>query len=200
METPRLVLDAFLVEPLRVAGLDLQPFTLRRWMRLEADGNPLLHFHVPEDPLVRLDAVLGAAAILSELRSPFSDLPSPSDFDDLTEAVLQVIGLGFSTALKMEFPGDTGEALPADLVDLFGLPTRLLAHAVKRIGMDVAAALDIPTCQLFILIAGGDALDGKVPIGKNYRQRNLHSATAGPDQNAERNPEKERAKNKGDGH
>lgn len=184
MDTPRLVLDAFLVEPLRVAGISLQPFTLRRWMRLEATGNPLLDFEVPEDVSARLEAVMGAAGILSEpevggqtpaLGSPISDLPPPADFDYLTEAVLQVIGQGFSTTLRMDFPGETGTPLPADLADLFGTPTRLLAHAVRHLHMTPDAALDTPTCQLFVLIASADALDGKVPVGKNYRNRKCES-------------------------
>ena len=185
--TPRLVLDAFHVTPVWVEGVvTLQPFTIQRWMKLEAAGNPLLSFDVPEDPELRLAAVTQAAEILSGisgLRFP------PSAFDDLTEAVLQVIGQGFSTALRMRDPD--AKAGDADCVDLFGLSTRLLAHAVHRLRFPMDEALDTPTCQLFALVATVEALDGKVPVGRNYRSQEMSSACGDPQSDPE--PEQGRA-------
>jgi hypothetical protein len=169
---PRLVLDAFHVAPVWVPGaVTLQPLTIRRWMRLEAAGNSLLAFDVPANIEDRLREVTGAASILSD--GAFRHC-LPEKFDDLTEAVLQVIGQGFSTALQMRDPD--AKSGSADSVDLFGLSTRLLAHAVHRLRFPLDEALDTPTCKLFVLVATVDALDGKVPAGRDYFSRSVGSA------------------------
>lgn len=189
--TPRLVLDAFHVSSIWVEGVvSLRPFTIRRWMKLEAAGNPLLAFDVPVGIEERLHAVTEAASILSD--GEFRHCP-PEKFDDLTEAVLQVIGQGFSTALQMRDPD--AKAGSADCFDLFGLSTRLLAHAVHRLRFPLDEALDTPTCKLFVLVATVEALDGKVPVGRGYASAAGRPGEAKQD---DANPEKERAETDGD--
>ncbi|HUB68012.1 MAG TPA: hypothetical protein VL981_11060 [Candidatus Methylacidiphilales bacterium] len=44
-KTPRTVVDAFLPDPIDVAGLELKPIRMRTWLYLEKIGSPFLQGH-----------------------------------------------------------------------------------------------------------------------------------------------------------
>jgi hypothetical protein len=171
--TPQIVTDAFLVEPIDICGISLQPLTSRRWLRLEAAGSPFVDGDAPDDPEERIMALVQAVRILADKPS-FSaaalvNVCPPGQVEPLMRTVLTILARGWSTVLPMHQPPKPGEASGGRLADHIGTIPRLIANAMHNLGMSFESAMDMPLCQLFVLTAAAEALAGKVPVKGGYK-------------------------------
>jgi hypothetical protein len=175
MRTPAIVIAAALAEPVFVGGCLIEPHTLRRHFQLEAARSPFLS---PDPATADLAATVAAVGIFDRTLAGldldrFTRICRPEDVAAVGAAIRASIALGFSTALTMcdaptQASAHAAASHPAPKRDVFGPLTALWAYAVKRLTMPPDLALDMPMCQLWVLTAASEAMDGKMPSGADY--------------------------------
>ena len=148
----------------------LPPFcalTLRRYLALEEADSPLItHVWPWDDAAAMAQAFCTAWAILFPLR----EIPGVKQLSESIEEMVTEMNRGRSTVMKMRAPRTPGASTSASLSDGIGWVPRLLGRAYEA---GLSDPLDLPMDQLFVIVAGAEANDGKESIGEDYSDRSL---------------------------
>lgn len=175
--SPDCVAEAFLGSSLVIGPWSLGPFTLGGWLRLERDRSPFVTGIWPDDSAeVRVAALAGALGVLVEDSgfgkrdsSGIMEILSPEEALQAESMVYQRINEAFRTALPMHNPD---ASKPKDLGDDgMGWWLKVFTKLVGELHLRPAEALALPMAQAFALVAAQSALDGCVPKGMNWRER-----------------------------
>lgn len=165
-------------EAVRVGGLYLAPLTFATWLALERAKSPFLidDFEAMRQP----EALATALGILSRGEAftvaELTRLLAPGEAIAAVRAVRGLIAEATSTALAMRTPGQP--AAPGDACG-FGTWIVLLTLVARLLGQPPEALLGMRMSQAFALAATTAYLDGRVPRGANYLEREIGSGEEG---------------------